>query len=133
MNETRSCSVGSLQITARGADLFRYPDKEEAQGKKGKKDRQRRRANRDARNHDLLAKLEVAAASPSRAPMEDQAEEPQPTRHQRLGQQRELRHCDALLWHCSELIKPWHYSELNNALRRSMLSAAASSLATSIP
>ena len=76
MNETRSCSVGSLQITARGADLFRYPDKEEAQGKKGKKDRQRRRANRDARNHDLLAKLEAAAASPSRAPMEDQAEEP---------------------------------------------------------
>ena len=60
--------------TAGGANLFDHPGKEETQSKKGKKDRERRRANRDARNHDRLAKLEAAAASRSGAPM-DQAVE----------------------------------------------------------
>ena len=52
-------------IAAGGAHLFIYPDNEETRGKKGKKDRDRRRANRDARNLSAIATLEAGMTTRS--------------------------------------------------------------------
>lgn len=49
---------------AGGESLFEYASKEELSGKKGKRDRDRRRANRDARNRTALATLEADDQEP---------------------------------------------------------------------
>ena len=50
-------------LAAGAQHLFEYPSKEEASGKKGKQDKVRRRANRDARNLSALQTLEAPAAN----------------------------------------------------------------------